>query len=664
MRDGDRNPGHCPVVRARRSLGGTGRLRYTHGVVSASQPSSRRVRVLPIHVANQIAAGEVIERPASVVKELVENAIDAGASRVEVSATAGGRKLIAVTDDGCGMVRDDALLAVERHATSKIRTAEDIVRIHSLGFRGEALASIAAVSRFLLRTRHVTEEAGTEVEVVGGSLRDVRDSGSPVGTTLEVRDLFFNLPGRRKFLRTYVTEQGHVRTQCTVQALAHPGVGMTLRCDGQTVLQLPPCGCFLDRLRDLYGADNLDALRPAEAVVEGVRVHGYVGLPTWTRSDRAEQHLFVNHRPAAAPLIHHALREAYPPLDGNRKPVVFLFIDLDPEAVDVNVHPTKREVRFRRPAAVRDALIAAVSRALERPARAGVAAAQSVGPAAVAPPRPAGVDRPDDAAFAPGGGQARAAVFGPRAPAPAAPRLRPEQSLPLDLPAVVLPTAAPRRPPAADPGSPAETARPRPDDALPAPDGAPWIWCRLLGSLGERYVLLETDDGFVVLDPHAAHARVLYEQLLDRDRHHRRHSQRLLLPQSVELRSADAARVRSQLAIFEAMGFGIEALDADSFLVDALPDVLGETPVAGLLVDAAQAIAEAGPRRGREHWREEAIANAAAQAAVRARRSLDPVALLRLVEDLGRCRMPYTCPRGKPTMIFTSYRELARRFGL
>ncbi len=627
-------------------------------------PPPSRIRVLPIHVANQIAAGEVIERPASVVKELVENAIDAGATRVEVTTTAGGRKLIAVTDDGSGMIRDDALLAIERQATSKIRSAEDIVRIQSLGFRGEALASIAAVSRFLLRTRHASAQTGTVVEVIGGTLRDVGDSGSPVGTTIEVRDLFFNLPARRKFLRTYQTEQAHIRTQCMVQALAHPEIGLFLRCDGHPTLQLPPCERFLDRLRDLYGAEAIEALRPVDAVVDAVRVHGFVGLPSWTRSDRSEQYLFINRRPAAAPLIHHALREAYPPLEGNRKPVVFLFIDLDPEAVDVNVHPTKREVRFRRPSAVREALIAAVTRAFDRaprsaPGGGGDAATRGTpGPdgspgasPAEDPTRPVRLDA------------SMQGVFGGPFPASVAPRLQPVQDLPLDQPAVILPTRAPADPGAPADGDPATAARTVPDDALLAPEGAPWIWCRVLGLLADRYILLETDDGYVVFDPRSAHARVLYEQLLGSDRHHPRHSQRLLLPESVELPPADASRVRSQLAIFRTMGFGIEALDAGAFLVDAVPDVLGETPLRGLLIDAAQALAEAGPRRGREHWREEAIARAAAQAAVRVRRSMDPRAMRRLVEDLARCRMPYTCPQGKPTMLFTSYREIARRLG-
>ncbi len=600
-------------------------------------PASR-IRMLPLHVANQIAAGEVVERPASVVKELVENAIDAGATRIDATVTAGGRRLISVADDGCGMVRDDALLAIERQATSKIRTVEDIEHIRTLGFRGEALASIAAVSRFLLRTRPAEAEAGTEVEVLGGTLRDVRDCGCPVGTTVEVRDLFFNLPARRKFLRTYQTEQAQIRALFLVQALAHPDLAMSLRSDGQDLHRLPPCPAFEDRLRDLYGAERMRELRPVQGGGGEVRVSGYVALPSWTRADRAEQFLFVNRRPTAAPLLYHALREAYPPLEGDRKPVVFLFVDLPPEWVDVNVHPTKREVRFRRPADVRDAVCRAVAQALGRSS---------------AIPIPSSAPLPLDGAAAPAPAPAEHASAAATPPPPAAlPRRNPEQPLPFARPATPSAQAAPPHAPA-----PAEQA------LFAAPEGAPWAWCRDLGCLGDRYVLLETDEGFVVLDPRAAHARVLYENLLRRDRAQPALSQRLLLPQAVELPPADAQRVRTHLGVFHAMGFGIAALDADAFLVDALPDVLGEVSCRLLLIDVALALEEAGPRRGRQHWREEAIARAAALSAVQGAASLDAASRARLLEDLVRCRMPYTCPRGRPTMVFTSYRELSRRFG-
>ena len=322
------------------------------------------IRLLPVHVANKIAAGEVVERPASVVKELVENAIDAGATRIDVTVTAGGRKLIEARDNGCGMGRDDALLSIERQATSKIRDVDDIERIGTLGFRGEAVPSIASVARFILKTRRQADEAGTEMVVVGGSLTDVREAGVPVGTTVEVRDLFFNVPARRKFLRAYQTEQAHIRSVFTLHALAHPEIGMSLSADGRELVRLPAGATLGERVRDLFGADFCAELRPVDKAVGDVRVSGFAGLPNQTRNDRSEQYVFINRRPATAPVIAYALREAYPPLAGDRKPIVLLFIGMPPDRVDVNVHPTKREVRFHKPAEVRETIILAVGEAI------------------------------------------------------------------------------------------------------------------------------------------------------------------------------------------------------------------------------------------------------------------------------------------------------------
>ena len=339
-----------------------------------------RIRILPEDVANKIAAGEVVERPASVVKELVENALDAGAGRVDVSVVAGGRRLVSVSDDGCGMGREDALLAPERQATSKLRTAEDLAGISTMGFRGEALPSIASVSRFTLKTRRAEDDAGTEVSIEGGTLRDVRDCGMAPGTVVEVRDLFYNLPARRAFLRAYATEQAHVRATVLVHAIAWPEVAFRLVCDGAPALRVAPAATREDRLRDLFGSGYLDAFVPVSGEEGGVKVSGWAGVPTNTRGDTAGQFVFVNGRPATAPVVQAAVREAYPRLEAGRRPVVFLFIELPPEAVDVNVHPTKREVRFRAASAVREAVLSAMSRALG--GRAGSAASPGVADAA------------------------------------------------------------------------------------------------------------------------------------------------------------------------------------------------------------------------------------------------------------------------------------------
>ena len=609
------------------------------------------VRLLPAQVANQIAAGEVVERPASAVKELIENALDAGATHIEVSVTAGGRKLIEVRDDGCGMNRDDALLSIERQATSKLRDAADIERIATLGFRGEALPSIASVSRFTLVTCRAGETVGTELTIVGGRLQDVKDAGAPPGTTIAVRDLFFNVPARRKFLRAYETEQAHIRTVFILHALAHPEVAMRLKSDGRDIYRLPAGATLEERVRDLFGAEFIAELRPVDRTVNGVHVHGFAGLPTFTRADRTEQYIFVNRRPASAPVVPYALREAYPPLEAERKPVVLLFIDLEPEQVDVNVHPTKREVRFRRSADVREAIIAAVSAALGRNVPAPADATRATPNTPVSTPQislSAPAPREDPAQPLPWPA-ARRVDFDVRKTLPPHPAV----STPLVAPVFSSPAAA--NPPSAETseaGSFPET-------------GSPWKWSRILGQIGGVYVLLETDGGYVVLDPRAAHERVLYEKLIASEKAGAVSSQQLLLPETVQLPPTAAATIRKHLSLLHEMGFGVGDFGNDHFVIDALPAEVLTAPRRELLLDIAHDLENAGARRGSEKWREEAVVKAACRAAVDGRDcgKLAPAELEHLVADLARCRMPYTCPRGRPTMIFTSHRELARKFG-
>jgi|688.fasta_scaffold13989_10 DNA mismatch repair protein MutL len=620
----------------------------------------RHIRMLPEQVANKIAAGEVVERPASVVKELVENAIDAGARRIEVHVAAGGRKLIEVRDDGSGMGRDDALMSIERQATSKIRDVDDIERISTLGFRGEAIPAIASVSRFTLKTCAAGEGEGTELTVIGGRLQDVKAAGFPQGTTIEVRDLFFNVPARRKFLRAYQTEQAHIRTVFTLHALAHPEIGMALQSDGRDVARLAPESTLEDRIRELFGAEFLTGLRPVSRELAGVSVTGFVGLPALTRSDRSDQYVFINGRPATAPVIAYALREAYPPLDGERKPVVFLFLAMNPELVDVNVHPTKREVRFRRPADVREAIIEGICAALGRTRRLAVAtgaAASSAGGAWHPPEGGGGVDAalPVMPTAAPPPGQpARDLPLPPLRPPGGVP-------LPFDYPGKILPCPqAP--PPVIDAVPAAETPQPL-DDAFAGGAGAPWAWCRVIGPVGGLYLLLEIDSGYVVLDPRAAHERVLYERLLARVRRGEALTQTLLLPETVVLPPAHAERLRGWLTVLQRMGFGVAEFGGDTFLVDALPPEVAAVPCRSLLLDICNDLETLGARRGAEGWREDALVRAACAAAVKNDGALAAEEAGQLVRDLAACRMPYTCPRGRPTMMLTTYRELARKFG-
>ena len=608
------------------------------------------IHVLPTQVANKIAAGEVVERPASVLKELLENAIDAGATRIDVEIVSGGRKLVSVRDNGCGMGRDDALLSIEPHATSKIRDVDDIEHITTLGFRGEALAAIASVSRFRLVTCRDETVGATEILISGGMLRNVGETGAPVGTTVEVRDLFHNVPARRKFLRTHQTELAHARNAFMVEALSHPQIGMSLKIDGRMTYELAGGAQVEDRLREMFGPDHLVNLRSVQHQSAEVAVSGFVSLPSMVRSDRQEQYVFVNGRATSAPVMGYAIREGYHTLlPRDRHPSVFLYVRMASDLVDVNVHPTKREVRFRHPSEVRDAVITAIREALS-------------------------VGRVDQAMAEAG----RFSTLGPVAV---------ERSLQIeDLP----PTRTftyPRTIPVSDLPSPFTVPAPTPpgeggsrlniqhslprggesaagvDANVECLDVTPWAWCRVLGQIGSLYVVLETEDGYVLMDPHAAHERVLFEKFMAAVIDGHVPTQSLLMPETVELGAKDALRVRKNLDRLKVMGFGISDFGGDSFVVDAVPATFKGLPAAPFLAGVSQALEQGGARGAKGRWQEAAIAEAACKAAVKARDRLSLEEIERLVVDLARTEMPYTCPHGRPTLIFTSFHELNRKFG-
>jgi len=604
------------------------------------------IQILPVHVANKIAAGEVVERPASVVKELIENSVDAGASQVEIDIVRGGRRLVAVRDNGSGMNRDDTLLCVERLATSKIRDVDDIEKIETLGFRGEALAAIASVSRFRLQTCATGQTLGTELLMTGGKLRDVRDAGCPSGTTVEVRDLFFNIPARRKFLRSYQTEQSHIRSCFIVQALAHPGVGLRLKSDGREVYNLPGGARLDDRLLGLFGSDYRKNLLEVNYSGPEVKVSGYASVPAMSRSDRGEQYLFVNGRATGAAVLSYALREGYHTLlPDNRQPSVFLFIDVDAGLVDVNVHPAKKEVRFRHPTEVRDAVIAAVREALgpgrttqSTPAEAGRTRWQEAGKASAGELLPI-EDLPPTRSFR-----------YPRLPSRPAEGWESRQRNGRGTLTDTGPLGE-------------ETLRRNSGQPMADSPDSPWTWCRVIGQIGGLYVVLETEDGFVLMDPHAAHERVLFERFMSDLLDGKVQSQSLLIPETVELRPGDGLRVRKNLAVFKEMGFGISEFGGDALVVDSVPAAFAGASAEALLVEASRFIEQAGARGGKGRWREESIAQAACKSAVKARERLTLEEIEKLVVDLAGCEMPYTCPHGRPTLIFTSFAELNKKFG-
>jgi len=595
------------------------------------------IQLLPDQVINKIAAGEVVERPASVVKELLENALDAGASQVDIEIIRGGRQLISVTDNGCGMDRDQALLSIERHATSKIRSEADIEHIHTLGFRGEALAAISSVSRFTLVTRPEERLEGTEIQIAGGRMLGVEPCGCPVGTRVEIRNLFFNVPARRKFLRAEQTESAHIRQLFLVHALAHPAVGMRLRIDERTVYNLPLSGTMEDRITELYSPGFMEQLVPVHYSEGECTISGYAGLPQTGRKDRQDQYIFVNGRPASAPVVYHALNESYHALIAKgRYPAVFLFIDTDPAQIDVNVHPTKKEVRFRHPQVVRDAILAACSRALT--ARSGR--------------EPAGTDDAEPMIL----------------PAPTALRPKFEMQKQMDELLVrpemigfsrsdgIVPPLPTQPPP------PAKLPRQEKPSETPPSAQSPWGRCRIVGQIGGNYVVLETEDGYVLMEPRAAHERVLFERFLQAVRKHTVQKQGLLVPETVVLLPADAMTVRSHLDLLQELGFGVSDFGGDSFIIDALPVYVQEGPAESLLVEIARELEQAGKQRGAREMLRERIAQAACQTAVRVRDQLTDREIEKLVTDLAATEMPYTSPRGRPTLIYTSFSELDRKF--
>ena len=617
-----------------------------------------RIRLLSEQVANQIAAGEVVERPASVVKELVENSLDARASRLSVEIHAGGRSLIRVTDDGLGMSRDDALLSLERHATSKILRAEDLNSIGTLGFRGEAIPSIASVSRFTLTTRERDSSApeGAEIIVNGGKIVAVKGCGSAPGTIVEVRQLFFNLPARRKFLRADETESVHIQHYLTLAALAFPEVAMEFIKDARVVWQLPAVrqhdrqAALRERWRALSGGEqkllpvdfmgDLPAARDESAGADApytvtpphpLGVWGLIGAPGVSRSSRAEQYVFVNRRPVENRGVNFALLEGYhTALMKDRYPVCCLFIEVNPAEVDVNIHPAKREVKFHRERAVRQLLTQAIRETLLKFHE----------PPKTPPPRPATQPVP----ILP--------------PAPAQPEL--SEAAP---PPPVLPESAIQ---SGSGVSPLNQGRPGPaTPAIPAPP-VPLLQVplRLVGVVGRLYVVLESDRGLVLLDQHAAHERVLFEQMLRRlEQAGAAPSQRLLLPETVELPVRDAHFLRQQLPTLTRLGVGLSEFGERTFLLDALPPFVKVPDTRRFVFDLVDELRAAGREVNLARLGEHTVAKTVCRHAVKANDPLAGPELENLVADLRRCAMPYTCPHGRPTLIEMNYRELEKKFG-
>lgn len=639
-----------------------------------------RIRPLDASVVNQIAAGEVIERPASVVKELLENSIDALATRIEVDVEAGGIESIRIVDDGEGIHPEDLPLAVASHATSKLRSAEDLFRVHTLGFRGEALASIASVSRMRIRTRRVDALAGVEVEVERGVIGQPQPCGCPPGTQIEIRQLFHSTPVRRKFLRTPATEFGYVAEQFTRIALAHPRLHVTLRHNGRVVHELPATNRLLDRLRLFFGAELADDLIEVESEAHGVRLWGYVAHPRHSKSTRKGQHLFLNGRFIQDRALQHALGEAYRGLlMTGRYPVAFLFLEMPPELVDVNVHPTKAEVRFldgQQPyrqllSTLRTRFLGMdlegtirIPGAAGEHVRGGGAAAGGSGTLTLAPPR---VDpqrqRELQSEFAEWArGITRSWEGEPQGPI-ADPRKTPEELLatprwknriaePEDADVATDPPGGDDLQDNAGRADTGESHAPAHGD--PPPSRAMQVH--------DCYLVVETDEGLTVIDQHALHERILYEQFRRRVLEGAVESQKLLVPEPVELSAKEAAALVEHRPLLTQLGLGIEEFGGGTVLVTAYPPMLARADRAQLVRDVAEKLESPG-KVSRRDLLDELLHMMACKGAIKAGQRLTPEEMASLLAQRHLVDDAHHCPHGRPTALVLSRMELDRQFG-
>ncbi len=594
------------------------------------------IRLLPSTLVNRIAAGEVVERPASAVKELVENAIDAGAGRVEVVLSEGGQALIAVTDDGCGMGPDELAVAVERHATSKLPD-DDLTEILTLGFRGEALPSIGSVSRLRITSRPAGAESAWSIFVEGGVKHAPEPAAHPPGTRVEVRDLFYATPARLKFLKAVRTEISHAVDVLERLGMAHPQVALSLTDGSRSLVRLPACrgaGARLERLSAVMGRDFAANALEIAAERQGVRLTGHAGLPTLNKPTTAAQYLFVNGRPVRDRLLHGAVRGAYQDfLASDRHPLVALFVELPPAEVDVNVHPAKAEVRFRDPALVRGLIVGALKHAL---AEAGHRAATTVAGAALGGFRPGGAMGGGAGWSAPPRPDLLAASFAAQAPVGLADR----PGLPnFDAPPQAR-TEAP--PPAAAQGYPLGVAR---------------------AQLHHTYIVAQTADGLVLVDQHAAHERLVYERMKAQMAAGGVARQMLLLPEVVELGAEGAGHVLARAGELAAFGLIVEPLGPDAVVVREVPALLGDGDVQGLVRDLADEIAEWGEALALNERIAEVCGTIACHGSVRAGRSLSVEEMNALLRQMEATPHSGQCNHGRPTYVELKLADIEKLFG-
>lgn len=662
------------------------------------------IKVLPPEITNLIAAGEVVERPASIVKELIENSLDAGSTRIRVNIQGGGRKLVQIADNGCGMDREDAILCLEPHATSKIRCEEDVERIRTMGFRGEALPSIAAVTRFNILTRRKDDKGGSEVIVNGGRIEDVRDAGAAPGTTITAKNLFFNMPVRRKFLRSQQTESIHIQNCVQLQALANPSVGFELIMDGRKVFKVAPGADVKTRAAMILGKGFISDMIPVDYTESDIKVYGFVARPGVSRSTRKEQTFFINSRPVASDVLFHSIREAYHTMvmKGRYAPVL-LFLDMHTGLVDVNVHPQKREVRFRNNSLVGSVVATAVKKAIgefqldqhqlaldrESMIKPTVSSQISVGS-----DKTADVIRPGFSKLKPVDLSSNDSELFPEKPKKEVTAEEIEQIkitaesivsssnkiLPKETKTVKLDPEERFVEPVAEPLPVVE--------AFPEPEAVPFdlpeavsiavnnghesfiesesktdifAHLRVIGNLGKRYLLAEGEDGMVVIDKTASHRRIIYERILKHTENESISGQPLLIPVTAELSNHDRLILTKNINYFSRIGFSIEHFGGNTYIVSAVPASFPHENIIGLLQNILDELSQSSGSNAKTN--ETKLASLAAKYAVPGNRNLKEEEVRQLLKDLAATKMPYTCPVGRPTMVNYAFSEIESRFG-
>lgn len=663
-----------------------------------------KIHILSDNLANQIAAGEVVERPASVIKELVENALDAGARRITVEIELGGRRLMRVADDGEGMTRDDGILAFERHATSKIRQQEDLGRISTLGFRGEALASIASVARVELVTKIQEDNAATRVEIEGGRLVDVKDAARSAGTTISVRDLFFNTPARRKFMRSEATENYHIASIVTHYALAYPDVAFTLTNNGREVIRVTPAKDLRERSFQLFGAGLLDGLIPVAAGREHIaKVTGFVSAPRERRTNRDSQYFFVNQRYVRDKVIAEGLREGYRSvLPHGFYPVAFLFLDVQPEEVDVNVHPAKTEVRFRRNDAIRDVIAEAVRVSLTQ---AGIRPPET---SADIPTEPI-LQRPPVSFSAENSniGQSvarndlpdRDPLSGPQSTSDVAPQpsenkeasslnhlfefgletdaeisaaferdaglrsneLETTEAMPPDISKTPqdswknedIPVQSPALPPLDSAAKLVTT----PDVSVVAASKI-----RPIAQLHESYIIAVDNEGLLLVDQHVAHERILFDKFRRSEAERPVASQNLLLPETLDLTPAQAEAFDLISDDLAALGFGLMRLSGRTIAIRSVPNDVAASDARNLFAEILDTIDIERRGNASSSLRDDIAASLACKAAVKVNMKLTPEKMQWLIDNLLTTSSPTTCPHGRPVILRLTMHDIEKGF--